>query len=217
MKASFLRSALSPTALLVVSTCIAVPSVHAQRTTVTVQAAEAGKQISPLLFGIFFEDLNYAADGGLYAELIQNRSFEYQATEQRGWNNLTSWELVTRGTAKGNVLVADSFPLNANNPHYVVMGTDVPGDGVGLMNAGYDGIPVKAGESYDVSFFARKHYVAGRWDGNARARSRSSPESSPPPVRCLPRPRSISATASGSASPPRSCRRRRTPARVSSC
>lgn len=43
---------------------------------------ERPKAISPDLFGIFFEDLNYAADGGLYAELIQNRSFEYQATEQ---------------------------------------------------------------------------------------------------------------------------------------
>jgi alpha-N-arabinofuranosidase len=65
---------------------------------VTVQADQP-RTISPDLFGIFFEDLNYAADGGLYAELIQNRSFEYQATEQPTWNNLTAWELVQRSGA----------------------------------------------------------------------------------------------------------------------
>ena len=48
--------------------------------TVTVRA-DQGKAISPDLFGIFFEDINYAADGGLYAELVQNRSFEYTAAD----------------------------------------------------------------------------------------------------------------------------------------
>ena len=57
---------------------------------VTIHVRQPGKPISPDLFGIFFEDLNYAADGGLYAELIQNRSFEYQATEQPAWNALTA-------------------------------------------------------------------------------------------------------------------------------
>ena len=55
------------------------------------------RKISPNLFGIFFEDLNYAADGGLYAEQVQNRSFEYTDAEVKGWNALTNWELVERG------------------------------------------------------------------------------------------------------------------------
>src|SRR5512145_2815638 len=66
-------------------------SVHAQKTTITVQVSAPGKPISPDLFGVFFEDLNYAADGGLYAELLQNRSFEYNATEQAKWGPLSFW------------------------------------------------------------------------------------------------------------------------------
>ena len=70
---------------------------HAETTTVTVDV-NTGKPISPDLVGIFFEDLNYAADGGLYAELAQNRSFEYQATEQPTWAPLTGWEFIQRGS-----------------------------------------------------------------------------------------------------------------------
>src|SRR6266566_4352221 len=74
-------------------------------------AAPAGKPISPDLFGIFFEDLNYAADGGLYAELIQNRSFEYTNAEVNNWNALSSWELVARGGGKGTIAVDSANPL----------------------------------------------------------------------------------------------------------
>ena len=64
---------------LILSAFIA-PAGHAQKVTLRIRSDAPGRPISPDLFGIFFEDLNYAADGGLYAELIQNRSFEYQAT-----------------------------------------------------------------------------------------------------------------------------------------
>ena len=56
--------------------------------------ADQPKAISPDLFGIFFEDLNYAADGGLYAELIQNRSFAYSSADFPDWNFFTGWELL---------------------------------------------------------------------------------------------------------------------------
>ena len=55
------------------------------------KASPGSKPISPNLFGIFFEDINYAADGGLYAELIQNRSFEYSASDRHDWHPLTAW------------------------------------------------------------------------------------------------------------------------------
>ena len=80
----------------VLSVC-AVGALMAEPVTVSVDATAKGKAISRELVGIFFEDINYAADGGLYAELVQNRSFEYQATEQPGWTPLTGWELVARG------------------------------------------------------------------------------------------------------------------------
>ena len=68
--------------------------------TITVQAGGPGKKISPDLLGIFFEDINYAADGGLYAELVQNHSFEYSPADRREWNSLTNRELVERGGGK---------------------------------------------------------------------------------------------------------------------
>jgi alpha-L-arabinofuranosidase len=132
-------------------------------TAVTVQAGTPGKAISPDLVGVFFEDLNYAADGGLYAELVQNRSFEYQATEQPDWGPLTGWEFVKRGGGGEGILWMDSSgPVHPNNPHCALILIKSPGEGVGLSNAGFDGIPVNTGEKYDFSVFARMLNVGGR-------------------------------------------------------
>lgn len=133
---------------------------------VTVQAGDPGRTISPDLVGIFFEDINYAGDGGLYAELVQNRSFEYQATEQLTWTPMTGWELVTRDDGRGSLSLADAVPLHPNNPHYIVVETVQPGAGVGLINSGFDGIPVQAGEQYDFSVFARQLFTGDRWGGS---------------------------------------------------
>lgn len=133
--------------------------------TVTVQASQP-KNISSDLFGIFFEDLNYAADGGLYAELVQNRSFEYQATEQLNWTPMTAWELATRDGGRGSLTIADALPVHPNNPHYVVVETQQSGAGVGLANTGFDGIAVQAGEQYDFSMFARQLFTGNRWGGS---------------------------------------------------
>lgn len=137
----------------------------AQTTTLTIQGGTASKAISPDLLGIFFEDLNYAADGGLYAELVQNRSFEYQTTEQLAWNSFTGWEISVRGNGRGSVSIETAVPVHPNNPHYVVVENQQPGDGVGLVNAGFDGIPVKAGEQYDFSLLARQLFSGNRWSG----------------------------------------------------
>lgn len=133
------------------------------QTTVTVDG-RAAKTISPDLVGIFFEDLNYAADGGLYAELVQNRSFEYNAAEQPNWGPLTSWELVKRGGGAGEVLADVSCPVHPNNPHCALLLVGNPGEGVGLSNTGFDGIPVKEGEKYDFSVFARMINTGGGRD-----------------------------------------------------
>lgn len=130
--------------------------IHAQPTTVTVQAAAAGKPISPDLVGIFFEDLSYAADGGLYAELIQNRSFDYSAADHVGWTPLTTWQLVQREGAQGSVAIETAQPLNPVNSSYAVLTVEKPGAGVGLQNDGFGGIAIKAGERYNLSLFARQ-------------------------------------------------------------
>jgi len=134
-------------------------------TTISIDTSKPGTAISPDLVGVFFEDINYAADGGLYAELVQNRSFEYQATEQPTWNNLTFWTLDKGSDAKAGLFVDDTVPVADTNPHYAILEVNTPGsDGVKLINPGYDGIPVSAGESYRFSIFTRELFSGGRWD-----------------------------------------------------
>jgi len=131
-----------------------------------IQIAAQGKPISPDLFGIFFEDLNYAADGGLYAELVQNGSFEYQPTERIDWTAMTAWEQVARDGAVGSLKISDAVPVHPNNPHYVVVETKSSGGGFGPANSGFDGIPVQAGGQYDFSVLARQLFTGNHWGGN---------------------------------------------------
>lgn len=113
--------------------------------------------ISPDLFGIFFEDISYAADGGLYGELIRNGSFEFGPADRKGWDPLTAWEYRTEGFGYGNLTVESSAPLHVNNPHYVVLTIEDAGqEGIGLSNEGYDGIALKAGGRYIFSAWIKQ-------------------------------------------------------------
>lgn len=117
--------------------------------------AENKKAISDKLIGIFFEDINYSADGGLYAELVQNRDFEYSQADVRGgnkdWKADYAWSL----EGNGSWTIAEDAPIHANNSHYAVV--DIPQSGnVALVNSGFDGIVVRKGEKYDFSLFAKQ-------------------------------------------------------------
>lgn len=115
------------------------------------------KKISPHLFGLFFEDINYAADGGLYAEMIQNRSFEYSPTDRKDWHSLTAWEYLTPGFSYGSLSVETQQPIHPNNPHYLVLTAEHIGfEGLGIKNAGYANMVVTAGEQYNFSMFTRQ-------------------------------------------------------------
>lgn len=133
---------------------ISSSTVLAEEAVVTIKAGAPGKKISTDLFGIFFEDINYSADGGLYAELVQNRSFEYSTGDHKDWNPLTSWELVERDGGKGKLVTETDKPLHPNNPRYVVLTFE--GGEVGLRNGGFDGIVLNAGETYDFSLFSKQ-------------------------------------------------------------
>lgn len=148
--------------ILVLSALGAASQAHAAGV-ITVDLAAPPKPISPDLVGAFFEDLNYAADGGLYAELIQNRSFEYSATEQAAWGPFSFWELVKRGEGDGNLGLGDARPVHVNNPHYLILNVLKPGTGVGIANQGFDQIPVEAGKSYQASFWAYQAYMGRKW------------------------------------------------------
>ncbi|MBW3093722.1 hypothetical protein KIH79_12545 [Bifidobacterium sp. 82T10] len=116
------------------------------------------------LFGVFFEDLNHAADGGLYAELIQNRSFEFDPIDNPDYTPLTGWTVLPEGGTTSAV-VADEHPLNGNNLHYLVLGPAADADNAGaadaatiagIANPGFnDGLPIRAGAQYAFSCHAR--------------------------------------------------------------
>lgn len=101
------------------------------------------KKISDKLIGIFFEDISYAADGGLYAELVQNRDFEYTPADKNGWNSFTAWRLASNAEPR---IVTDN-PLGKPNAHSLCIVADT------LYNSGWDGMTLKAGAKYDFSFY----------------------------------------------------------------
>ena len=129
----------------------------------TMKAPAGGKAISDELIGIFFEDISSSADGGLYAELLQNGSFEFSPAERDGWGPGTAWKQVRPGHSLGTLQVRMDNPLNGNNPTYMRLHTervkeykDYAGwKGFGLQNDGFDGISVKAGANYNFSVFLR--------------------------------------------------------------
>jgi alpha-L-arabinofuranosidase len=139
---------LAATALLTAAALVPVPA-HAEDVTdytLTVDPSARGAAIDDTMYGVFFEDINRAADGGLYAELVQNRSFEYSAADNGSYTPLTSWTVT--GTAEA---VNDSGRLNERNRTYLSLGA-----GSSVTNTGYNtGIRVEKGERYDFSVWAR--------------------------------------------------------------
>ena len=113
-------------------------------------ANKPGATIQPTMYGIFFEDINFGADGGLYAEMVQNRSFEFP-TRLMGWN------------AFGNVQVSDNRPAFDRNPHYVILGDSGHIEKrTGLENRGFFGMGFKKGLRYDFSVYARLHNAGSK-------------------------------------------------------
>lgn len=108
------------------------------------------KDISPNLFGIFFEDINYSADGGLYAEMIENRDFEYNANDHGGWKSDTNWKMEGTGTAMS---IETDTPIHPHNAHYARLTTNEVG--AHLTNPGWEGIVLQAKARYDLSLFLR--------------------------------------------------------------
>ncbi len=118
-------------------------ALSAQPFEMKVHAGKPGAEISPTMYGIFIEDINFAADGGLYAELVKNRSFEFPNNRLQGWS------------VGGRLEVRDDGPFE-RNPHYVRL--LYPGHSqklTAMQNDGFFGIGIKGGEKYRFSVWAR--------------------------------------------------------------
>jgi alpha-N-arabinofuranosidase len=116
--------------------------------TITVNIDKPVAPIQPTMWGIFFEDINFAADGGIYAELIKNRSFEFAKP-------LMGWKILKPDTTSG-ILIINQGESNPANPRYARI-TIAPGEAsFGLSNTGFRGIGIKNGNSYNFSVLSRQ-------------------------------------------------------------
>ena len=129
--------------LLTLLSLAAAMAVSAQTLEMKMNVSRLGAEIQPTMYGIFIEDINFAADGGLYAELVKNRSFEFPGNRLQGWS------------VGGRVEVRDDGPFE-RNPHYVrLMYPGHPHKHTALENNGFFGIGLKEGEQYRFSVWAR--------------------------------------------------------------
>lgn len=136
------------------------PGAHSAEVLVDIQVDKPQAELSPVLYGLFFEDINYSADGGLYAELVQNRSFEYYPVGGWGGNSqklnpLYAWQKVERDGGLVDLKVSNGSPLNVYNTKYLKM--TIAKEGVtGIRNTGFDGIALKKGARYNFSVYAKR-------------------------------------------------------------
>jgi len=119
-------------------------STNAQPAKISVAVDQPGAKLNPAMWGIFFEDINFGADGGLYAEMVKNRAFEFP-DPLMGWIEITS----NRGNG-GQLSILSDQPYNAANPHYLRILSE-GGAPFGVSNEGFRGMGVHKDETYDFS------------------------------------------------------------------
>ncbi|MEI6604198.1 MAG: alpha-L-arabinofuranosidase C-terminal domain-containing protein [Verrucomicrobiota bacterium] len=141
---------------------------------ITVNANQPGVKVSPSLWGIFYEEINHAGDGGIYAEMVQNRAFEEaqvavgakmqggQMVTPKGYKHpkwykseLHAWSLITEGGSKAAITLDEANALNDQTPHSMRLEVENIGSRAGVANEGYWGMAIKNGEAYDLAFYAR--------------------------------------------------------------
>jgi len=125
-------------------------SMSSAQTKITINASQPGVKISPTMYGIFFEDINFGADGGLYAELVKNRGFEFPEEAVMGWTRMASRD------SRGSLSIRDEEPFEQANPNYLRIEVRDPGrGGFGMTNEGFRGMGIHKGQSYWFSIYAR--------------------------------------------------------------
>ncbi|TDG35904.1 alpha-L-arabinofuranosidase [Pedobacter changchengzhani] len=122
-------------------------TVTAQTTKIIkINADKTLAKVQPNMWGVFFEDINFGADGGIYAELVKNRSFEFPEP-------LMGWDVNTKKQKDGEILVLNQYEKNPSNPRYLQITKE--NDDVQLINKGFRGMGIKKGLRYDFSLSYR--------------------------------------------------------------
>jgi alpha-L-arabinofuranosidase len=157
---------------LLLSPLVALRAIEPVR--ITVEADKPGHAVPATLYGIFFEEINHAGEGGLYAEMVLNRDFEMTTLpkgakwagnllrtaddwQERKWfgNELWGWQFVADGGARGSIRLDDREPLNDCNPHSMRLTVRELGARAGVANSGFWGMNFVAGRWYELTFQAR--------------------------------------------------------------
>ena len=136
-----------PNILLVIAVFIISYAVAQPVKSITIKANYPGITIKPTMWGIFFEDINLAADGGIYAELVKNRSFEFT-------NPLMGCKALNEGAKGASILVINREAVNKNNPRYIRVKNAVTGN-YGIANEGFRGMGIEKHKQYNFSVWAR--------------------------------------------------------------
>lgn len=133
-----------------IHTFLAGKNSMAQTKVFKIQANQVKAEIQPTIWGIFFEDINMGADGGIYAELVKNRSFEF-------YSPLMGWTVAGKAHQEGNVLVLNRKEINTANPKYIQVTVNNADKGsLSLTNEGFRGMGIKKGLRYDFSVMYRQ-------------------------------------------------------------
>ena len=121
---------------------------------ITIKTGQKGSPIGDL-FGIFLEDLNHAADGGLYAEMVQNRSFEFSGTDHPSYHSLTAWERIGQ-EQEVTLDVQEGDAVSGKNPHYLRIEISGRSGEAGVRNTGFKGgMHFQQGKKYLFSCYVR--------------------------------------------------------------
>ena len=137
-------------ATLVTTGLLSATTIHAQNNnTIMVQVNKPVAEVQPTMWGVFFEDINLGADGGIYAELVKNRSFEF-------YQPLMGWKVTQSKFNEGSVLVMNRVEKNTANPRFIRITKDAAADTLSIANEGFRGMGIKKGLRYDFSVAYRE-------------------------------------------------------------
>ncbi len=143
-------------AKLLLPACLFSAALAAQSpATLTLEMDKPGVAVSPKLYGLMTEEINYSYDGGLYAELVRNRSFKDNPKAP------DHWSVVADGGAKASIALDNQQPVNEALTVCLRLDIGRPGSRAGIANDGYWGIPVKPQTTYQASFYAKASGAEG--------------------------------------------------------
>ena len=135
--------------VLSIVTALSIYSFAQQKANIIIKPNEKISSVQPTMWGVFFEDINLGADGGIYAELVKNRSFEF-------YKPLMGWKVSQSKFTEGSVRIMNRGKAITSNPHYLSIAKNVASESLSISNEGFRGMGIKKGIRYDFSVLYRQ-------------------------------------------------------------